>query len=64
MDIESIAQIIGITGFPIGMTLLMWKERREESIRRDEREKTYMAYVQANTKILTELVTLVKERLK
>lgn len=63
MDAQSITTLISSVGFPIVMCLLLIKYIQQENQRNDDTITKLTDTINANTKAITELVTLIKDKL-
>ena len=63
MDAASITTLISSVGFPIVMCLILIKYMQQENQRNDDTITKLTDTINANTKAITELVTLIKDRL-
>jgi len=64
MDIQQVTQLISNVGFPIAMCLLLiWFMTKETQKHQDETDKL-SSTIESNTKVLTELCTLIKTLVK
>ena len=63
MDATSITTLISSVGFPIVMCLILIKYMQEENQRNDDTITKLSDTINANTKAITELVTLIKDKL-
>ena len=64
MDIDSVTQLISNVGFPVAVciALLFYMEKQNE--RHQQETDKLNETVQSNTKVLTELCTLIKTLIK
>lgn len=63
MDAQSITALISSVGFPIVMCLILIKYMQQENQRNDDTITKLTDTINANTKAITELVTLIKDKL-
>lgn len=63
MDAQSITALISSVGFPIVMCLILIKYVQQENQRNDDTITKLTDTINANTKAITELVTLIKDKL-
>lgn len=64
MEINDISQIISNVGFPIAMcVMLIWYMSKETAKHKEETDKLSET-IASNTKVLTELCTLIKTLVK
>lgn len=63
MDAQSITTFISSVGFPIVMCLILIKYTQQENQRNDDTITKLTDTINANTKAITELVTLIKDKL-
>lgn len=63
MDAASITTLISSVGFPIVMCLILIKYMQQENQRNDDTITRLTDTINANTKAITELVTLIKDHL-
>lgn len=63
MDAQSITTLISSVGFPIVMCLILIKYMQQENQRNDDTIEKLTDTINANTKAITELVTLIKDKL-
>lgn len=63
MDVQSITALISSVGFPIVMCLILIKYMHQENQRNDDTITKLTDTINANTKAITELVTLIKDKL-
>lgn len=63
MDAQSITTLISSVGFPIVMCLILIKYIQQENQRNDDTITKLTDTINANTKAITELVTLIKDKL-
>lgn len=64
MELNDIITIISNVGFPISMCLLLLWYIKQESDKHKEETDKLSATLEGNTKVLTELTTLIKTLLK
>lgn len=64
MDLTTISQIITSVGFPIVMCLLLYKYMIEQNEKHEQEIDKLNTTINANTQILTELSTLIKNLLE
>lgn len=60
MDITEITQVISNVGFPIGMCLLVFYYMSKQDTRHTEEIEHLRTTLEENTKVLSELTTLIK----
>lgn len=63
MDAQSITTLVSSVGFPIVMCLILIKYIQQENHRNDDTITKLTDTINANTKAITELVTLIKDKL-
>ena len=63
-DISGIVQIISTVGFPIVMCLILIKYMTEQNSKHENEVSHLTDTIDANTKVLTELCTLIKTLVK
>lgn len=63
MDATAITTLISSVGFPIVMCLILIKYLQQENQRNDDTITKLTDTISANTKAITELVTLIKDKL-
>lgn len=64
MEITQIIEIISTIGFPIVMCLILLNYMKAENEKHDNEVKHLTDTINANTKVLTELCTLIKTLVK
>lgn len=64
MDTNQIVEIVSSVGFPIIMCLILLKYMKQESDEHDKEVEHLTETINANTKVLTELCTLIKTLIK
>lgn len=64
MDANQIVEIVSSVGFPIIMCLILLKYMKQESDEHDKEVQHLTDTINANTKVLTELCTLIKTLIK
>lgn len=60
MDITEVTQVISNVGFPIGMCLLVFYYMARQDIKHTEETEHLRTTLEENTKVLSELTTLIK----
>lgn len=60
MDITEVTQIISNVGFPIGMCLLVFYYMTKQDASHTEETEHLRGTLEENTKVLSELTTLIK----
>ena len=63
-DISGIVQIISTVGFPIVMCLILMKYMTDSNAKHESEVNHLTDTIDANTKVLTELCTLIKTLVK
>lgn len=63
-DLTGIVQIISTVGFPIVMCLILMKYMTEQNAKHESEVSHLTDTIDANTKVLTELCTLIKTLVK
>lgn len=63
-DISGIVQIISTVGFPIVMCLILMKYMTSADVKHESEVSHLTDTIDANTKVLTELCTLIKTLVK
>lgn len=63
MDIQAITTLITTVGFPVVMCLLLMKYMQQENQRNDDTITKLSDTINANTKAITEMITLIKTKL-
>lgn len=63
-DISGIVQIISTVGFPIVMCLILMKYMTDQNAKHESEISHLTDTIDANTKVLTELCTLIKTLVK
>ena len=64
MDIDSIAQLVSNVGFPVAVCIALFFYMEKQNERHQEETDKLNETVQSNTKVLTELCTLIKTLIK
>lgn len=64
MDVTQIVEIVSTVGFPIVMCLILLKYMKQERDEHDKEVQHLTETINANTKVLTELCTLIKTLIK
>lgn len=64
MDIDSITTIISNVGFPVGMCLLLFFYMEKQNERHQQETDKINDTLKDNTKVLSELTTLIKTLVK
>ena len=60
MDITEVTQVISNVGFPIGMCLLVFYYMAKQDTQHTEETEHLRTTLEENTKVLSELTTLIK----
>ena len=63
-DLSGIVQIISTVGFPIVMCLILMKYMTDENSKHESEVSHLTDTIDSNTKVLTELCTLIKTLVK
>lgn len=64
MDIDSVAQLISNVGFPVAVCIGLFFYMEKQNERHQQETDKLNETVQSNTKVLTELCTLIKTLIK
>ena len=64
MDIDSIVQLISDVGFPVAVCIALFFYMEKQNERHQQEIDKLNETVQSNTKVLTELCTLIKTLIK
>ena len=64
MDIDSVTQLLSNVGFPIAVCIALFFYMEKQNERHQEETDKLNETVQSNTKVLTELCTLIKTLIK
>ena len=64
MDIDSITQLISDVGFPVAVCIALFFYMEKQNVRHQQEIDKLNETVQSNTKVLTELCTLIKTLVK
>ena len=64
MDIDSIIQLISDVGFPVAVCIALFFYMEKQNERHQQEIDKLNETVQSNTKVLTELCTLIKTLIK
>lgn len=64
MDIDSVAQLVSNVGFPVAVCIALFFYMEKQNERHQEETDKLNETVQSNTKVLTELCTLIKTLIK
>ena len=64
MDTAQVIELISSVGFPIVMCLILLHYMKQETAKHDNEVKHLTDTINANTKVLTELCTLIKTLVK
>ena len=64
MDIDSITQLISDVGFPVAVCIALFFYMERQNERHQQETDKLNETVQSNTKVLTELCTLIKTLIK
>lgn len=64
MDIDSITQLISNVGFPVAVCIALFFYMEKQNERHQQETDKLNETVQSNTKVLTELCTLIKTLIK
>ena len=64
MDIDSVIQLISNVGFPVAVCIALFFYMEKQNERHQQETDKLNETVQSNTKVLTELCTLIKTLIK
>lgn len=64
MDIDSVSQLISNVGFPVAVCIALFFYMEKQNERHQQETDKLNETVQSNTKVLTELCTLIKTLIK
>lgn len=64
MDIESVTQLVSNVGFPVAVCIGLFFYMEKQNERHQQETDKLNETVQSNTKVLTELCTLIKTLIK
>lgn len=64
MDIDSVTQVISNVGFPVAVCIALFFYMEKQNERHQQETDKLNETVQSNTKVLTELCTLIKTLVK
>lgn len=64
MDIDSVAQLVSNVGFPVAVCIALFFYMEKQNERHQHETDKLNETVQSNTKVLTELCTLIKALVK
>lgn len=64
MDIDSITQLVSSVGFPVAVCIALFFYMEKQNERHQQETDKLNETVQSNTKVLTELCTLIKTLIK
>ena len=64
MDIDSVTQLISNVGFPVAVCIALFFYMEKQNERHQQATDKLNETVQSNTKVLTELCTLIKTLIK
>lgn len=64
MDIDSISQLVSNVGFPVAVCIALFFYMEKQNERHQQETDKLNETVQSNTKVLTELCTLIKTLVK
>ena len=64
MDIDSVTQLISNVGFPVAVCIALFFYMKKQNERHQKETDKLNETVQINTKVLTELCTLIKTLIK
>lgn len=64
MDIDSITQLVSNVGFPVAVCIALFFYMERQNERHQQETDKLNETVQSNTKVLTELCTLIKTLIK
>lgn len=64
MDIDSVLQLVSNVGFPVAVCIALFFYMEKQNERHQQETDKLNETVQSNTKVLTELCTLIKTLIK
>ena len=64
MDIDSVSQLVSNVGFPVAVCIALFFYMEKQNERHQQETDKSNETVQSNTKVLTELCTLIKTLIK
>lgn len=64
MDIDSVTQLVSNVGFPVSVCIALFFYMEKQNERHQQETDKLNETVQSNTKVLTELCTLIKTLIK
>ena len=64
MDIDSVSQLVSNVGFPVAVCIALFFYMEKQNERHQSETDKLNETVQSNTKVLTELCTLIKTLIK
>lgn len=64
MDIDSVTQLVSNVGFPVAVCIALFFYMERQNERHQQETDKLNETVQSNTKVLTELCTLIKTLIK
>lgn len=64
MDIDSVTQLVSNVGFPVAVCIALFFYMEKQNERHQQETDKLNETVQSNTKVLTELCTLIKTLIK
>lgn len=64
MDIDSVTQLVSNVGFPVAVCIALFFYMKKQNERHQQETDKLNETVQSNTKVLTELCTLIKTLIK
>ena len=64
MDIDSVTQLVSNVGFPVAVCIALFYYMEKQNERHQQETDKLNETVQSNTKVLTELCTLIKTLVK
>ena len=64
MDIDSVTQLVSNVGFPVAVCIALFFYMEKQNERHENETDKLNETVQSNTKVLTELCTLIKTLIK
>lgn len=64
MDIDSVTQLVSNVGFPVAICIALFFYMEKQNERHQQETDKLNETVQSNTKVLTELCTLIKTLIK
>lgn len=64
MDVDSVSQLISNVGFPVAVCIALFFYMEKQNERHQQETDKLNETVQSNTKVLTELCTLIKTLIK